>query len=96
MGKVVSLAAPYAGGLAAAKVIIPELKTAAIIDGGEFDRPLALAGDHLFVNRVAGGPNEVTIYDLAGGHATPLGLPAGRVPSTPSRLCRTVALSTAS
>ncbi len=75
MGKVVSLAAPYSGGFAAAKVIVPELRTAAIIDGGEFDRPLALAGDRLFVNRVAGGPNEVTIYDLAGGHATSLGLP---------------------
>ncbi|HEY5409548.1 MAG TPA: hypothetical protein VIJ94_02365, partial [Caulobacteraceae bacterium] len=45
MGKVIKLRAPYAGGLAKAQVIVPEHKDAAIIDGGEFSTPLAIAGD---------------------------------------------------
>jgi prolyl oligopeptidase len=75
MGKVVKLAAPYAGGFAQAQVIVPESKDAAIIDGGEFSAPLVLADDRLFVNRIAGGPSAVTSYDLVGGHAAPLALP---------------------
>ena len=76
MGKVVKLKAPYAGGLARAQVIVPERKDTAIIDGGEFTQPLAIVGDRLFVNRIAGGPSEVSITDLAGGHASRLPLPA--------------------
>jgi prolyl oligopeptidase len=75
MGKVVKLAAPYTGGFAHAQVIVPESKTIAIIDGGEFSAPLVLAGDRLFVNSIAGGPSAITSYDLSGGHATPLPLP---------------------
>ena len=75
MGKVVKLAAPYTGGFAAAKVIVPEQKDAAIIDGGEFTSPLALDGDRLAVTTIAGGPNQVTLYDLDGGHARSLPLP---------------------
>ena len=75
MGKVVKLAAPYAGGFARAQVIVPESKDAAIIDGGEFTAPLVLAAGRLFVNRIAGGPSVVTSYDLVGGHAAPLALP---------------------
>ena len=75
MGKVVKLAAPYTGGFAHAQVIVSEGKDAAIIDGGEFSAPLVLAGDRLFVNRIAGGPSAVTSYDLIGGHAAPLALP---------------------
>ena len=75
MGKVIKLKAPYAGGFAKAQVIVPEHKDAAIIDGGEFSAPLAIAGDRLFVNRIAGGPSQVTITDLSGGHPSKLPLP---------------------
>ena len=75
MGKVIKLRAPYAGGFAKAQVIVPEHKDAAIIDGGEFSTPLAIAGDRLFVNRIAGGPSQVTITDLDGGHPSKLALP---------------------
>lgn len=75
MGAVVKLAAPYAGGFAAARTIVAERTDAAIVDGGELGEPLVLAGDRLVVNRIAGGPSRVTLYDLDGGHATPLPLP---------------------
>ena len=75
MGKVVKLKAPYAGGLIKAQVIVPEHKDAAIIDGGEFSTPLAIAGDRLFVNRIAGGPSQVTVTDLSGAHPSKLTLP---------------------
>lgn len=75
MGKVVKLAAPYIGGFAKAQVIVPEQQQAAIIDGGEFTNPLTLTDERLFVSRIAGGPSEVTSYDLSGGHAVPLSLP---------------------
>ena len=75
MGKVVKLRAPYAGGFAKAQVIVPEHQDAAIIDGGEFSTPLAIVGDRLFVNRIAGGPSQVTITDLDGGHGSVLPLP---------------------
>ena len=75
MGKVVKLSVPYSGGFSAAKVIIPERPDAAIIDGGQFNHPLTLSGDHLFVTRVAGGPDEVSVYDLAGHNATKLVMP---------------------
>jgi prolyl oligopeptidase len=76
MGKVVKLAAPYAGGFARAQVIVPESKDAAIVDGGEENTPLVLAGDRLFVNRIAGGPSAVTSYDRSGANPAPLALPA--------------------
>ncbi|HEX4097001.1 MAG TPA: prolyl oligopeptidase family serine peptidase, partial [Caulobacteraceae bacterium] len=76
MGKVVKLRAPYAGGFAKAPVIVPERQDAAIIDGGEFSQPLAIVGDRLFVSRIVGGPSEVSISDLDGGHASTLPLPA--------------------
>ena len=75
MGKVVKLTPPYAGGFSAAKVVIPGSQDAAIIDGGEFTNPLTLSGDRLFVTRISGGPNEVSAYDLDGGHAIKLDLP---------------------
>ena len=75
MGKVLKLAAPYAGGFAAAKLIVPQEGRAAIIDGGEFSTPLTVAGGHLFVSRIAGGPSIVSVYDLDGGHAATLALP---------------------
>ncbi|MFC4294293.1 prolyl oligopeptidase family protein [Novosphingobium tardum] len=75
MGRVVRLAAPYKGGFAAAKAIIAAQSGAAIIDGGPGNTPLVLAGKHLFVSRIAGGPTELTSYDLAGGHPAKVALP---------------------
>ncbi len=75
MGKVLRLDAPYAGGFAKARVIVPAQTDAAIIDGGEFGTPLAVSPNRLFVNRVAGGPNEVTVYDHAGQGPEKLALP---------------------
>lgn len=75
MGKVLRLAAPYTGGFAAARVIIPERHDAAIIDGGATGEPLVLAGDRLIVNRIAGGPSRVTVYALDGTGARDLPVP---------------------
>jgi len=66
MGRVVKLAAPYTGGFAKAAVIVPARTDAAIVDGGQSDHPLVLAEDKLFVTRIAGGPNTVSIHDLSG------------------------------
>jgi prolyl oligopeptidase len=76
MGKIVKLRAPYTGGFARGQVIVAERKDSAVIDGGEFTQPLALGNDRLFVNRIAGGPSQVSISDLSGGHAAALPLPA--------------------
>ena len=75
MGKILKLAPPYTGGFAAAKTIVPERQDAAIIDGGEFGSPLTVAGDRLFVSRIAGGPSEVDSYDFDGGAMRKLPLP---------------------
>jgi prolyl oligopeptidase len=74
-GKVLRLAPPYTGGFAAAPTIIPARRDAAIVDGGEFGAPLTVAGRRLLVQRIAGGPNEVGVYDLAGRSAGVLPLP---------------------
>ena len=66
MGKVLKLPAPYAGGFAKAALFVPERKDAAIIDGGEFGHPLVVTGGRLFVNRIAGGPSQVSVYDAKG------------------------------
>ena len=75
MGRVVRLAPPYTGGFAAAKAIVAATPRAAIIDGGPGNTPLVLAGNHLFVSRIAGGPSELTSYDPKGGHAARVALP---------------------
>ncbi|MEO8547166.1 MAG: prolyl oligopeptidase family serine peptidase [Sphingomicrobium sp.] len=75
MGKVMKLAAPYTGGFAAAPTIVPERKDSAIVDGGELGSPLTIAGDRLFVTRIAGGPSQVTITDLSGKPSTDLPVP---------------------
>ena len=74
MGKVLRLPAPYTGGFAQAGLFAPEMADAAIVDGGEFGKPLVAVGERLFVNRIAGGPSEVSVYDRQ-GHATALTLP---------------------
>jgi prolyl oligopeptidase len=73
-GKVMKLAAPYTGGFAKATVFAPEQKDAAIVDGGEFGQPLQAAGGRLVVNRIAGGPSRLSVYD-AGGKATAMSIP---------------------
>lgn len=76
MGKVLRLdPADYAQGFAHARVIVPAQTDAAIINGGERDHPLALAGDRLFVSRIAGGPNRLSVYDLSGGHGAVVATP---------------------
>jgi prolyl oligopeptidase len=75
MGKVVKLAAPYTGGFAKAAVIVPARTDAAIVDGGQADQPLVLSSGKLFVTRIAGGPNSVGIYDLAGKDLGALDVP---------------------
>lgn len=74
-GKVLRLARPWTGGLAQAEVIVPQRDDAAIIDGGESTHPLVLAGDRLLVSRIAGGPSQVSVYNLDGGQAHDLPIP---------------------
>ena len=74
-GKVLKLAAPYAGGFAGARTMIPEQKIDAIVDGGEFGAPLHVTDRSLSVTRIAGGPNKVTVYDRNGLHPVALPLP---------------------
>jgi len=87
MGKVQKLSPPYAGGFAAAPIIVPPDPKSAIIDGGEFTTPLTVVKDRLFVSRIAGGPSVVTVTDLNGGHVTTLALPevstVGEIDATP-------------
>ena len=75
MGKIVKLAVPWTGGMEKAQVIVPALTDAAVIDGGATDAPLALAADRLYVTRIAGGPNSLTSYTLAGKDAHEVTLP---------------------
>jgi prolyl oligopeptidase len=65
-GKVMKLAAPYTGGFAKASVFVPEQTDAAIVDGGEGGQPIQVVGRRLVVNRIAGGPSRLTLYDAAG------------------------------
>ena len=58
-GKILRLAAPYAGGFAAAATIIAEVRDTAVVDGGELGSPLAISGDRLFVTRIAGDTDVV-------------------------------------
>lgn len=75
MGKIVKLRAPYIGGFAAATTIVPERKDTAVIDGGPLGTPLTVAGNRLFVSRIAGGPSQVDIHDLEGRYLSSLPLP---------------------
>jgi len=75
MGKVLKLAAPYTGGFAHAATIVAPERGAAIVNGGEDSAPLVLAGHRLIVARIAGGPGELTAYDLSGGSPMLLSLP---------------------
>lgn len=72
-GKVLKLAAPYSGGFAAARIIVPEGDTAIVSEGQQ--HALALTDQHLIVRDIVGGPSQVRVFDLDGGHASRIDLP---------------------
>jgi len=72
-GKIVKLAAPYTGGLAKAQTIVPEGKTAIVVDS--YQRSLTVA-QRLFVTTIDGGPSALTSYRLDGSGARSLPAPA--------------------
>jgi prolyl oligopeptidase len=74
-GKVLKLAPPYTGGFAHAATIIARRNRSAIIDGSEWTRPLTVTGSRLFVTRIAGGPNSVSVHGLDGRALGDLPLP---------------------
>jgi len=72
-GKVLKLAAPYAGGFAAARTIVPEGDTAIVSEDQQ--HALALTDQHLIVRDIVGGPSQVRVFDHDGGHASRIDLP---------------------
>jgi prolyl oligopeptidase len=76
-GKIVKLAAPFAkGGLASAKVIVPEANVAILSGGAEQQTAdLSFSKDRLFVRDIVGGPNQVRVFDLSGKAEGKLPLP---------------------
>ena len=72
-GKVVKLAAPYAGGFARARTIVPEGKVAIVSEGNT--RALTVTKDRLFVPEIVGGPSQVRVLDLEGRGDAALPLP---------------------
>jgi len=75
-GKIVKLAAPYAGKLAGGKTIVPE-SDVAILSGGAEEHviDLTLSSTRLFVRDIVGGPNQVRVFDLDGRPEGTLPLP---------------------
>ena len=75
-GKIVKLAVPMPGGLATAKVIVPESNVAILSGGAEQQSAdLSFSRTHLFVRDIVGGPNQVRIFDIEGKPAGKLPLP---------------------
>jgi len=72
-GKILKIAAPYAGGFAAATVIVPEADTAIVSEGEQ--HALSLTGDRLIVRDIVGGPSQVRVFDHDGGHTSRIDLP---------------------
>ncbi len=72
-GKVLKLAAPYAGGFAKSRVIVPE--SGVSIVSSDRTVSLALTRDRLFVRYIDGGPSTVKAFDLDGGHGADLKTP---------------------
>ncbi len=72
-GKVQKLAAPYEGGFAKARVIVPE--SGVSIVSSDRTQSLALTSNRLFVRYIDGGPSAVKIFDLNGGHGATMGVP---------------------
>jgi len=75
-GKIVKLASPAPGGLATAKVIVPESNVAILSGGAEQGTPdLGFSKSRLFVRDIVGGPNQVRVFDLNGKTMGKLPLP---------------------
>jgi prolyl oligopeptidase len=76
-GRIVKLAAPFAkGGLATAKIIVPEANVAILSGGAEQQTAdLSFSKDRLFVRDIVGGPNQVRVFDLSGRAEGKLPLP---------------------
>jgi prolyl oligopeptidase len=72
-GKILKLASPYAGGFAAARVIVPEAETAIVSDGQQ--DALTLTADRLIVRDIVGGPSQVRVFDHDGGRSSRIDLP---------------------
>ncbi len=72
-GKVVKLAAPYTGGFAAARVIVPESGTAIVSQGEQ--HALTLTRDRLIVRDIVGGPSRLRVFDHDGGNAASIDIP---------------------
>jgi prolyl oligopeptidase len=76
-GKIVKLAPPFAkGGLASAKVIVPQTNVAILSGGAEQQTAdMSFSKDRLFVRDIVGGPNQVRVFDLSGTAEGKLPLP---------------------
>ena len=72
-GKVMKLVAPYAGGFAAARVIVPEGDTAIVSQGQQ--HALVLTADKLIVRDIVGGPSRLRVFDHDGGHGGNIDIP---------------------
>ena len=72
-GKVMKLKAPFAAGFARAKLIVPEGEAAIVSEDQQ--HALSLTRDHLFVRDIVGGPSQVRVFDLDGGHMRRIDLP---------------------
>jgi len=73
-GKIVKLAAPYVGGAAAAKTIVPEDSVTALVTEN-ITESITISGKRLFVTAIDGGPSVIKVYDLDGGGAELLSTP---------------------
>ncbi len=71
-GKILKLPAPYAGGFAAARLIVPETDVAIVSEGQQ--HALSLTRDRLIVRDIVGGPSQVRVFDLDGGHESRIDL----------------------
>ncbi|MBU6298517.1 MAG: S9 family peptidase [Alphaproteobacteria bacterium] len=75
-GRIVKLEKPVAGGLATAKVIVPQSDVAIMSGGAEGDTPdLTFTRDKMFVRDIVGGPTEVRVFGLDGKPEGKLPLP---------------------
>lgn len=72
-GKIVKLDAPYAGGFAKARVIVPEGPVSILSDDN--NRALTLSSNRLFVRQIDGGPTTVRAFDLEGHNGQLVNVP---------------------
>jgi prolyl oligopeptidase len=74
-GKILKLAPPYTGGFARAKTIVPESAVAVNAELPTGGGGVVATKDRLFVTDIVGGPSQVRMFDLNGGHAASLKVP---------------------